>query len=123
VRYEPINPVSHDDAERVATSTDPEALVRVILGVALHDDDLPWAEAFCERFARHTDADVRGSALLCFGHLARRFRVLESGRVRPLLEAGLADPDLWVCGQCESAAEDAEFFLGWRLQRPQQQST
>jgi hypothetical protein len=58
---------------------------------------------------------VRGSALLGFGHLARRFRELDAGRVRPLLLAGLADPDPWVRGQADAAADDAEFYLGWRV--------
>jgi hypothetical protein len=118
VRYEPIDPMSQEDAERAAASADPEEVLRAVLAVALHGEDLAWAEAFCERFARHPDSGVRGSALLGFGHLARRFRELDAARVRPLLEAGLADPDAWVRGQSDSAADDAEFFLGWRLRRP-----
>jgi len=117
VRYEPIEVLSQDDAERAASSADGETLVRVILAAALHGD-LHWAETFCGRFAQHPDAAVRGSALLGFGHLARRFRALDAGRVQPLLEAGLADPDAWVRGQSEAAADDAEVFLGWRVRRP-----
>lgn len=118
VRYEPIEPVSRQDAKRAATSAEAEVLLRTILAVALHDDDLAWAQAFCERFVRHLDPRVRGSALLGFGHLARRFRKLDAMRVQPLLEAGLDDPDAWVRGQTESAADDVEFFLGWKLHRP-----
>jgi hypothetical protein len=118
VRYDPIGPVSREDAERAACSVDLEQLVRTVLAVALHDVDLGWAEAFCERCAQHPDAGVRGSALLGFGHLARRFRRLNSVRVRPLLEAGLRDSDPSVRGKAGSAVEDVELFLGWRLQRP-----
>jgi hypothetical protein len=118
MRYEPIGPLSHQNAEQAATSDDPELLLRSILAVALHEDDLVWAEAFCTRFARHSDPGVRGSALLGFAHLARRFRQLDAVSVQPLLESGLQDPDAWVRGQTESVAEDVEFFLGWRLRRP-----
>jgi hypothetical protein len=114
VQYEPIEPISRAEAER-ATGATPDELVRAVLAVALHDDDRAWAEAFCERFARHPDPGVRGSALLGFGHLARRFGELDAARIRPLLVAGLADPDSWVRGQSEAAAVDAEWFLGWRL--------
>ena len=117
MRYEPIEPMTHEDAERAAASADAEVVLRAVLSVALHGEELARAEAFCERFARHPDPGVRGSALLGFGHLARRFRELDAARVQPLLEAGLADPDAWVRGQSESAADDAEFFLGWRLRR------
>jgi hypothetical protein len=110
--------MAREDAEQAAASADPEAMLQAVLAVALHSEELVWAEAFCERFARHPDPSVRGSALLGFGHLARRFRELNAGKVQPLLEAGLADPDAWVRGQSESAADDAECFLGWRILRP-----
>jgi hypothetical protein len=119
VRCESIEPVSREEAERAVTSADREALSRIVLAVALHDER-SWAEGFCEQLARHPDTGVRGSALLGFGHLARRFRKLDIERVQPLLEAGLADPDPWVRGQSRSAPEDVECFLGWRLARPEQ---
>jgi hypothetical protein len=119
VRYEPIEPISRADAERAAGAA-PDDLSRAVLAVALHDADSGWAAAFCERFARHPDPGVRGSALLGFGHLARRFRELDVARVLPLLSAGLADPDAWVRGRSEAAADDVEFFLKWRL-RPGRQ--
>ena len=118
MQYEPIEPMSRDDAVRAAASTDPDVLLRAVLAVALHEEELAWAEAFCERFVSHPNPGVRGSALLGFGHLARRFRQLDATRVQPLLEAGLADPDTRVRGQCDSAADDVEHFLGWRLRRP-----
>src|SRR5262249_40216742 len=117
VRYEPIGPMSHDDAERAAASADTEVILRAVLSVALHGEELAWAETYCERFARHPDPGIRGSALLGFAHLARRFREWDAARVQPLLQVGLADPDAWVRGQSESAADDTEFFLGWRLRR------
>lgn len=119
MRYESIAPVSHEDAERAATDS-PEVVLRALLAVGLYDEDRAWAQRFCERFARHPDAGVRGGALTGFAHLARRFRELDAVRVQPLFEAGLADPDPWVRGQAESAADDAEFFLGWQLRRPHQ---
>jgi hypothetical protein len=115
VKYDPIEPMSREDAERAAVSAEAAVVLRAVLAVALHDNELAWAEAYCERFARHPDPRVRGNAMLGFGHLARRFRQLDAGRVRPLLEAGLSDPDAFVRGQSEAAADDAEHFLGWRL--------
>jgi hypothetical protein len=109
--------MSREDVERAVTSSDAEVVLRAVLAVALHDEELAWSEALCERFARHPNPGLRGSALLGFGHLARRFRELDAARVQPLLEAGLVDADAWVRGQSETAADDAEFFLGWQLRR------
>src|SRR4051794_17119534 len=109
--------MSREDAERAAASADAAVVLRAILAVALHDNELAWAEAYCERFAVHPDPLVRGNAILGFGHLARPFRQLDAGRVRPLVEAGMSDPDTFVRGQSEAAADDAERFLGWRLRR------
>jgi hypothetical protein len=117
VQYEPIEALSREEAERAATSPDAGVVLRAVLAVALHAEELAWAEAFCEQFARHSDPRIRGSALLGFGHLARRFRKLDVTRVKSLLEAGLTDPDPWVRGQSESAADDVEFVLGWRLRQ------
>jgi hypothetical protein len=115
-RYELIGPVSRDDAERAAASAPPEALLRVVLAVGLHERDAGWAVAFVIRFASHSDSGVRGSVLECLGHFARRFGAL-TPHARPLLEAGLRDADSWVRGKADAAADDVEFFLGWSISR------
>jgi hypothetical protein len=114
-RYEAIDPISRDTAEAAAAG-EADILLRAILAVALHDDDLAWAEAFCERFARHPDPSVRGSVLDSFGHRARRFGRIDE-RIRPLLEAGLADQDPWVRSKAEDAAGDVKHFVGWQLEQ------
>jgi hypothetical protein len=38
--------------------------------------------------------------------------------VRPLIEAGLADEHSYVRGHAESAANDVEIFLRWKIKRP-----
>jgi hypothetical protein len=117
VRYDFIEPITRDDAERIASCAETDVLLRAVLAVSLHDGDLAWAQGFCARFVGHPDPGVRGSALLGFGHLARRFGRLDAERVRPLLVTGLADPDAWVRGQADTAAGDVDFFLGWSLPR------
>src|SRR4051794_17619957 len=65
--------------DRVALNDeDPATVSRTLLRLALEDDDGDWIEEQCLRLADHPDAGVRGTALLCLGHIARRFR-----RVRP----------------------------------------
>lgn len=114
MRYEQPKPMSHIEAEQAVTAGLDE-LRNAILSVALHDEDVTWAEAFCERFTQHPEPGIRGCALMGFGHLARRFRQLDE-RVRAHLLAGLSDPDEWVKGQAVAAADDVRQFLGWYLQ-------
>jgi hypothetical protein len=117
MHYEPIEPVSRDVAE-AATTAAPDVLLRVVLAVGMHETDRAWAEAFVIRFASHPDDGVRGAALECFGHLARRFQSLDQARALPLLQAGLRDADAWVRGKANDAADDVEFFSGWVIERP-----
>lgn len=56
--------------------------------------------------------------MLGFAHLARRFGELSEERVRPLVEAGLADSDTDVRGAADDAADDIEIYLKWRVTRP-----
>jgi hypothetical protein len=61
---------------------------------------------------------VRGNALQGLGHLARRFGQLDRRRVQRLIEIGLHARHEYVREQAESAAADAESYLGWRFERP-----
>jgi hypothetical protein len=99
---------------------DPIELQHLILDVALEceDRDREWAECCCAQLAKHRNANVRGNALLGFGHLARRFGQLDRNRVRRLIEIGLHAHNEYVRERAESAADDLETYLSWNFERP-----
>jgi hypothetical protein len=97
---------------------EPEELLYAVLSAALYGEDANWAENICINLADHPHFNVRGNALLGFGHIARLHRRLTQHIVQPLLEAGLTDPDEYVRGQSHSALSDVEHFLGWRTSLP-----
>ncbi len=97
---------------------DPVELQQLVIELALEADDREWAEVCCVRLARHRNANVRGNALLGFGHLARRFGQLDRRRVQRLIEIGLHAHNEYVRTQAESAADDVETFLAWSVSRP-----
>src|SRR5688572_10129212 len=103
------------DVEVVLNCGDPSELLYVPIVVSLDPPDCVWAEAICIRLARHPHANVRGNAVLGFGHLARICGRLNEAVVKPLIIAGLNDPDAYVRGQAANAADDAGSFLGWRF--------
>ena len=103
------------DVEAVIAHGDPAELLHVPIAVSLAPPGRVWAEQVCLRLARHPNGNVRGNAVLGFGHLARIFRALDRRAVQPVIEAGLQDPDSYVRGQSNAEADDVEWYLGWEL--------
>jgi hypothetical protein len=121
---QPTSPKPHDalcdnwteaDVEAIIARGDPGELLYIPIHISLNPPGRVWAEQICIRLAGHPDANVRGNAILGFGHLARIFGYLNCRKVQPLIEAGLQDPDGYVRGQADAAADDVEWSLGWVL--------
>jgi len=106
-----------DDIAAALARNDAQELLHLPIALSLDppEDTYPGAaEAVCLRLARHAHPNVRGNALLGFGHLARTAGVIRAGEeVHALVSAGLDDPDSYVAGQADAAASDLSFFLGW----------
>ena len=98
---------------------DPAELLHIPIALSLDppEEDHPgYAERICLELARHPHPNVRGNALLGFGHLARTAGVIrEPERVRSLVEAGLSDADPYISSQADAAASDLNHFLGWTI--------
>lgn len=99
----------------------PDELLHIPVALSLEppEDDHPgYAESVCRELARHAHPNVRGNALLGFGHLARTVGIIWKPKdVRALVEAGLADDDAYVRGQAETAASDLRHYLKWNLRK------
>jgi hypothetical protein len=118
MKYEPIPEMSVADVEAAISRNQPEDLLVAVLSAALYGRDREWAEGICSRLAAHEHFNVRGTAILGLGHLARIHGRLDRLVVLPIIEAGLVDPHEYVRGQANAAADDVEHFLGWSLVRP-----
>lgn len=93
----------------------PAELLRVPILISLDPPDCRWAENVCIRLSCHTDPNVRGNAILGFGHLARTCGAFDENQVRRLIEEALRDPNEYVRGQAVAAADDVGQYLGWRI--------
>jgi hypothetical protein len=89
----------------------PGTIERALVAVALNEPDLNWAYLLMLRASRVKDESVRGTALLCFGHLARVHKRLPDQQVVSIVRAGLTDSDEYVRGQAFTAAGDLERFI------------
>lgn len=119
MKYEEIPRLTTAQVELAISRNQPDELLVAVLSAALYADDRRWAEDVCVRLASHEDPDVRGKAVLGFGHIARINGTLSEGRVKPLIERALRDENSYVRGQAESAADDVELFLRWSINRVQ----
>ncbi|HYW11607.1 MAG TPA: hypothetical protein VE871_06600 [Longimicrobium sp.] len=104
------------DVEAAIARDEAAELLHVPILVSMDPPDCAWAQEICIRLAAHPHANVRGNAILGFGHLARTCGALDEPRVRPLVESALHDEDDYVRGQADAAAGDLEHFLGWRIE-------
>jgi hypothetical protein len=118
MRYEPIPELTRAEVEAAVERDDPGELLYAVLAAALYADDPAWAEGVCLRAASHRDPNVRGNAVLGFGHLARLHGRLDRLRVEPVIAAALDDPDPYVRGHAHNAAGDVSHFLGWAVRGP-----
>jgi hypothetical protein len=116
--YEAIPEWGRAEVEAAIERNVPEELLYAVVSAAMYANDAEWAESVCLRLATHPHFNVRGNALLGFGHIARIHRRLSRRRVLPLLEAGFHDPHDYVRGHAHGAADDISHYLGWRIRRP-----
>jgi len=102
------------DVETVLERADPDELlyVPIVVGMNAADCEREWVEDICLRLAKHEHFNVRGNAVLGFGHIARTCRALNAAAAVPVIAAALDDPHEFVRGHAESAAEDLEIYLG-----------
>jgi hypothetical protein len=104
---------TEQDVEEVISRGDPEELLYVPIVVSMDPPDPDWSQEICLRLVDHNHWNVRGNAILGFGHLARTTRQLDKNRVMPLVASALSDPNDYVRGHAHSAADDISRYLGW----------
>jgi len=88
--------------------------------VALLDEDFEFGLSVVLGCATSKQPALRGTAILCLGHLARIHRRMPEHPVVDLVQAALEDENAYVRGHAESAADDIAFFVpsvGRRLRR------
>jgi len=116
-RYEEIPEWSHEQVELALRDDNPEALRYAVVAISMYDEDWRYAQDLCVRLSSHPHANVRGNAVLGFGHIARVHGQLDRAVVQPIIEGAKRDPDDYVRGHGFDAADDTSHFLGWKYDR------
>lgn len=102
---------TEQDVEAVVSRGVPDELLYVPIVITMDPPDCAWAEAICLSLAKHPHFNVRGNAILGFGHLARTCRCLDLATVSPVIAAALQDEHEYVRGHAEDAAGDVLHYL------------
>jgi len=103
---------TEQDVESVIARGIPDELLYVPIVITMDPPDCDWSEAICLSLAQHPHFNVRGNAVLGFGHLARTCRQLNLTAVIPIIAAALRDEHEYVRGHAEDAAGDLMHYLG-----------
>lgn len=112
--YESISDYNEEEIKKAIANNEVELLLRMVLSVALYSEDAKYAQDFCIKFSNHANFNVRGNAILGFGHIARIHGKLDKVIVKTVIENGLDDENEFVRQQSYSAKEDTELFLRWK---------
>ena len=107
-----------DEMEEAIKKNNPEELLYVPIWITMDPPDCEWACNICVKLSTHENFNVRGNAILGFGHLARTCGKLEEEIVKPIIEAALNDKNEYVRGQAQDAVSDIEQYLKWELKMP-----
>jgi len=107
VRFEQPQWRPHDEAEAIFAGGDNAAICDALVGAALHDGDAAWVESWCARLAGSQSVEVRGAAVTCLAHVARRFGAIRPNSVA-LLRRLRKDPE--VSGRAADALDDVRTF-------------
>jgi hypothetical protein len=115
VRFQDLASFTSDDVDAAITRNDPDELQLVPITIALSSSELTLAQEVCLKLSTHEHHKVRGNAVMSLGHLARRFRMLDEEKVKPILESALHDKDEYVKTLAKSAADEIQQFLHWQI--------
>jgi hypothetical protein len=100
--------------ESAIVADEPEALWRAVIAVSMYEGDWQYAQELCVRLSQHSHFNVRGNAVLGFGHIARVHGKLDKKVVFPIISAALKDRDDYVRDHAHSAKDDTHLFLRWK---------
>ena len=101
-----------EDVEAVIARGIPEGLLYVPVVVSIDPPDCAWAQEICLALSSHEHFNVRGNAVLGFGHLARTCGKLDLDRVLPIVSTALKDENKYVRGHAIDTASDIKQYLG-----------
>ncbi len=109
--YVEPKPITQEEVLNVMKNGSHEAIEEVLVSVAFEETDYEFALSIVLRGASSNVAAIRGTGILCLGHLARLHGRLPLDPVMAIVKKGLKDDSDYVRGQSENAADDIAIYI------------
>jgi hypothetical protein len=115
MRYEAVRQISRQEyAEMIQTNT-PATIASALLSTSYWERDWQWAQDELLLFVEHPSPQVRFTAALGFGHIARFNGKLDIEKVEPVLKRMAAHdpapPESFVRGTAQDSLDDIEIYI------------
>lgn len=107
--YKNPSQISREHAMRIFSSGTEGEICDALVSMAFYHEDWKWIQNQCLRFLNHSDANVRGVAAICLGHIARIHHHLDRKKVINALKKCLVDEK--ISGRVQDALDDIQWFL------------
>lgn len=108
--YVPIPDYDRGAAIREIESGVADRIVLALLALAFNDADGHWVQNLCVNFSNNPNDNVRGTAILCFGYIARFRGTLDTEVTVPIVIEGLSDPSDFVRENAADTLDDILIF-------------
>ena len=110
MKYEEIENNNNDYYIEQIDSKNKENVVKGLLGLAVYGSDFEFIQDTLVNFSKSEDENIRGIAILGFGHIARLYGKINKDVVMPIVQNGLKDKSEIAKGQSAAALDDINFF-------------
>ena len=87
MKYENSEEYTIAEVESAILADRVDDLIQMVVSVSMFAKDSMWVESICLRLANHTNFNVRGNAVLGFGHIARVHGNIQSKEVKKYSKA------------------------------------
>lgn len=88
-----------------------EDLEKALISMVFSEIDIEFKRNIIFKYARDNNDALRGTAILCIGHLARIHGELPKTETIKIILKGIVDSSLYVRNQTESALDDIDIFI------------
>ena len=99
-----------EEVLKVMSFGDYSAMSNALLATVFHEKDINFCIKIIQLCFLSEDDGVRGIAVLCIGHLARRHEVISEKVAIDILKPAFCDSSKFVRGQAENTLDDLEVF-------------
>ncbi|CAM3269836.1 hypothetical protein SAMN04490207_2289 [Pseudomonas gessardii] len=101
--------MSHEEVVNSLAAGDECKVATALISIGLNEKNGVWAQEICLRHMSHDNQTIASAAIVAIGHIARRFRALDTAKVSTAMQYAVQKhPSL--SGVISSAQDDIEMF-------------